>query len=411
MTATRRWLIERALKVYRSFGYLPIETPALERAEILRGKYGEEGDKLRYQFEDNGGREVGLRYDLTVPFARFIARFLASGEIRLPFRRSQAQPVYRAESPQAGRFREFWQCDYDLAGADSIEADAEALIVAVELAKELGFNYIVKINSRPLLEAILDSLGIADQNRVPIFLALDKKEKLSMADWRQELEKAGVEKLALDRLIEAISISDLDKLTFNEAGEESKMRLLKTVALAKKSLDDPDRLQIDLSLVRGLSYYTGIVFEAIDQDETSLGSFLGGGRYDEVVGEFAGRRIPAVGASTGVDRAIEILAKKNILPEENEKADLAVLPLEGQEEMAFELAAKLRQTGASVVLAPQAAGVGEQLGFATRVAEWALIVGEQEVKSGQYQLKDLSKKQQKTVSLSEVEDLLRQRIS
>lgn len=391
-TAARRWLIERVLKTYRQFGYLPIETPTIEREEILRGQYGQEGEKLRYRFKDNGNREVGLRYDLTVPFARFVARSLASQQMRLPFRRSQVQPVFRAESPQAGRYREFTQCDYDIAGADTAEADSEALLVAASLARELGLNYQIKVSSRELLEAVLAKVGVPDSQSAPVLIALDKLEKIGPEAVKVDLIKLGLVKEVGNKLLDLIKSPEKLVSDLSTEGRGVWKRLDSILGLVKKVLPDSDRVVFDPSLARGLSYYTGIVFEAVDLDEPALGSFIGGGRYDDVIGLFANRKIPAVGASLGVDRTLEIMAKKGLLPKELDLTDVAVLPMVGQEKVAWELAQKWRQQGLTVSFCTQVASVSEMLGYAARTSRFAAVVGEKEVSNGEYKLKNLQTK-------------------
>jgi len=393
----RIWLINKALDVYRRFGYFPIETPALEREEILRGQYGEEGDTLRYKFEDNGKRLVGLRYDLTVPFSRFVARFLPTGDIKLPFRRSQVAPVWRAESPQAGRFREFYQCDFDIAGSDSPVADAEVFLIAATLLKEIGFDYVLCVNNRVLIDSILKGLGVPEDKTNGVLIALDKLEKIGIDSVIALLidEQIGLDKKTAKKLTDVVVGNKLDviKDLIDDPGLQAMENLTSSITMAQKALGDATRIRLDLSIVRGLAYYTGVVLETKVKGAESMGSVLSGGRFDNTIGTFLGKRIPAVGASLGIDRCVEVLRTLEMLPKNEGKVDLVVLPMGDCRDFAFELAGRLRGR-ISVVVFTEDAKPREMFGYASGMARFAMVVGSNEVESHTYKLKNLGTTEQ-----------------
>lgn len=404
--AARSWLIGQALEVYRQFGYFPIETPALERNEIFSGQYGEEGEKLRYRFEDHGKRQVGMRYDLTVPFARYIARFVPSGEVQLPFRRSQVAPVWRADSPQNGRYREFYQCDADLAGSSDPSADAEIVLMAHSLLGRLGCQFRVRVSHRGVADAFLRSLEIAPEAAKRVLIILDKMDKVDRSGIRgMLLEDAGLSAEQTDHLLDAVTNGaegQAPPLPLDEAGQKAWEELRAILVLAREAAGADAPIVTDLSVIRGLSYYTGLVVETTVAGAEQFGSILGGGRYDHAVGAFIGRDIPAVGVSLGVDRCLAALHSLNLVPEAGARADAAVLAFPECQEAGFALAARLRQAGASVVTYPGSGKLGEMLGFATRTACYAVIVGSEEVASGRYQVKELDTRQQSTQSEEEL---------
>lgn len=400
--AQRLWLIESSLGVYRRFGYFPIETPMIEREEILKGQYGEEGDSLRYRFKDNGGRAVGLRYDLTVPFARFVAAKLPKSEIRLPYRRSQVGPVFRGESASGaqGRYREFYQSDFDIAGSKSPSADAEVVVVAEAVLQELGIrDFTIRINSRTLLDGILRSCGVKDG---PMYcqaalVALDKLEKFGRAAVADELtSKVGVEDP--DRLLAIVEspfcADDLAiHLGDDQQGQAGLANLVEIARLAEVGLTEPRRLKIDLSLARGLAYYTGFVIETVVTGAEHYGSVLSGGRYDSTIGVFMRSEIPAVGASLGVDRCLDVLNALSLLPDQAGLADVAVVAKASYAMKAFTLASNLRSSGLSTVLLPDEMKIGRMLEYAEGVARWAIILDERSIEENKLILKRLADRQ------------------
>ena len=284
----RNYVIETLKRVFESYGFEPLETPSLEYEDILLGKYGEEGDKLMYRFEDNGGRRVALRYDQTVPLARVIAQY--QNDLPLPFKRYQISNVWRAENTQKGRYREFLQCDADIIGTSSVIADAELLGLVIDIYKELKLDVIIKINDRANFES------------------LDKKY-VSVID---KLEKLG-ESTVLSEMIEK-GMSDADaRSTLKSLQDKPMTENLKQVLDVLESMGkDTSKVQYEPTLARGLDYYTGMIFETIAQN--SAGSICSGGRWDKMIGLFTGQNQPAVGFGLGFDRTVEVLEEQNLLP-------------------------------------------------------------------------------------------------
>ena len=282
----RQFVIDTLKKVFESYGFEPLETPALEYEEILMGKYGEEGDKLMYRFEDNGKRKVALRYDQTVPLARVVAQY--QNELSMPFKRYQIQNVWRADNTQKGRYREFLQCDADIVGSSSPLSDAETITVAAKSLKKLGFkNFKILINDRKLLSNIsTKSLTI-----------LDKLDKIGEENVRKELKEAGESENLIDQA-KAFKAS----VNLTEIKDQ----------VSKLGVSE-DLIEFKPTLVRGLNYYTGIIYE-IEIEGYSAGSVCGGGRYDNLIGTFAGRQIPAVGFAFGFDRLMEAMEELKLFP-------------------------------------------------------------------------------------------------
>ncbi len=305
-TRKRAYVIDKLKSVFESYGFEPLETPTLEYAVILTGKYGDEGDKLMYKFKDNGDRDVAMRYDQTVPLARVIAESVE--KLPLPFKRYQIQNVWRAENTQKGRFREFLQCDIDTVGTNSSNADAEIISCLNDSLKALGFkNYKILVNDRALFKNF-------DNKAVTI---IDKLKKIGEEGVRKELSDAG-----------------LDESILSQIQASQPTELLKEIL---KNLD----LVFEPTLARGLDYYTGLIIEA-EIEGYSGGSIAGGGRYDELIGIFSDKQIPAVGLAFGFDRLIEAMDELNLFPKTLYTSKVLVLNLPGMQEKAFETASKLR---------------------------------------------------------------------
>lgn len=413
--AQRAWLINLALDVYHSFGYNPIETPALERNEILLGQYGEEGEKLRYTLEEEGGekgnrevrRTIGLRYDLTVPLARFVAANLDKGVIRLPFRRSQVAPVWRKERAQAGRYREFYQADFDIVGSSDPSADAETVVIAYTLLERLKLNFRLRINHRGLLDGILRATGINSELFGSVMVILDKVDKVGQDGVTQMLSKnLNLSDDEIQRLLSLLD-SDPESPTFREQidadGQAAFDNLQTIIGLVRAAIKQLERVHINFWTVRGLSYYTGIVLETSIVDNERYGSVLSGGRYDGTIGVFLGRQVSAVGASLGVDRCLTLLADLKLLPTEQAKVDIAVLAFPECQAYGFALAARLREQGTSTIIYPGGSKkLGTMLSFAENAARYAAIIGTQEQKSGLLTIKDLAKREQTTMREEEI---------
>ena len=370
----REHLVGLVAKAFRRHGYSPIETPALEYAEILKGKGGEESDKLLYEFEDAGGRQVALRFDLTVPLARYVAEH--QGQLVFPFRRYHVGPVWRAERPQKGRFREFVQCDADLVGAVGPAADAEMLVVMDDAYQALGIgNVTLRFNDRRVLNGVLECIG-ATEMAVPALRALDKLDKQGPEAVAREMVEAGLSSDQATRLLDATqpgtddpdTLADLARTVRGSArGEEGVEALGQVRNLVLAAGVDPERLQVDPRIARGLDYYTGIVFEARFTRAPAFGSVGGGGRYDDLAGLYTKTALPGVGGSVGIDRLLAALEENEAGATPFASADILVAhPGLDRLENAFALAAGLRARGFSVEVYPEPKKHGAQMRYADR---------------------------------------------
>jgi histidyl-tRNA synthetase len=351
----RRRLLRIAEDVFASFGYDPIQTPALEHADVLKGKGGSESDKQMFEFDDQGGRRVALRFDLTVPLARFAAQHT---ELRPPLRLYQVGYVWRGERPQRGRYREFFQCDADIIGETGPSGDAEILTMfATALSRMDVGPYRLRVNDRRVLNGLLADLGLLDR-AVPVLRALDKIEKAGPDAVRAELAASGVDGGAADRVLGfAAARGDTDEETFAAVGEllgpageghAALDQLRRTVQLAAAAGAPPDALRVDPGIARGLDYYTGLVFETTLLAAPEIGSVCSGGRYDDLAGLFTRQRLPGVGGSIGLTRLLAALEGSGRLPEQARERPLAVVTLGGEDDLRVLLgiAARLRATGA-----------------------------------------------------------------
>ena len=310
----RQYVIEALKSVFESYGFEPLETPALEYEDILLGKYGEEGDKLMYRFEDNGQRRVALRYDQTVPLARVVAQY--ENELPLPFKRYQISNVWRAENTQKGRFREFLQCDIDIVGSTSPSCDAETIQIVISSLQKLGFkNFRILVNDRSLFGEISKDAVIA----------IDKLKKIGEEKVKEELSQKGIDPKVLDEIKRNEPTDSLEKMI---------------------NLVNDERVVFEPTLARGLDYYTGLIIE-VEIEGYSAGSVGGGGRYDNLIGMFAGKQIPAVGFAFGFDRLLEAMDELNLFPAEldGKTKVLVTIPSIELEKTSMEIAAKLRSSG------------------------------------------------------------------
>ena len=373
----REALIEKARGVFRSYGFLPIDTPALEYEEILTGKGGEESDKQLYRFEDSGGRKVALRFDLTVPLARFVAQH--SNELGMPFKRYHIATVWRGENTQRGRYREFMQCDFDTIGTESMVADVETILVIHDLLRAIGIErFTIRINDRKYLTASLQAAGFADRH-AEVLRVLDKRDKVGVDGVVAELQGLGFEPGRVRELLARLD-ADVDA--------SSGARLLEVRAAVLAAGVDARRIRVDPSIARGLDYYTGIVFETRLDDQPEIGSVCSGGRYDDLAQLYTKERLPGVGASLGLDRLLAAIEAKA-----SSSTARLFLPFFDATRLAdyLRLAAELRASGVGVELYPEAKKLGAQLKYADRRGfKFALVLGEDEWKSGTSQLKDLA---------------------
>ena len=411
----RQEVMNRIRRVFESHGFEPLDTPVLEYMEILTGKAGE-NEKLMYHFRDAGEREIGLRYDLTVPLARFVA--MHQNDIALPFKRYHIAPVWRAEKPQRGRTREFWQCDADIVGVNSTLADAEVLSTFVDAYHAIGLDRVViSINHRKLLEALALMAGVPEGDAVGVFRVIDKLDKIGADKVRTELLGMNASEEAADTILRIITTQgtneELLDLADAELGGIEQGRLavdeLRSLLGHLRSLGVPTaNYRIDLALARGIDYYTGPVWEA-QVDEPKLGSLGGGGRYDGLVGTFLGRDVPATGISLGIERVIEVIQEFDLLPSAKSTAQVALVYVEETFHEAGIIARELRDAGFNIDQSLTTnKGIGPQLKYADRRGiPYALIPGTEELANGQVSLKNLSTGDQITIDRSALTSTLR----
>lgn len=398
--AAREHVVEVARRVCRSFGFAPIETPALEYSEILLGKGGDESDKQLYRFIDQGDRDVALRFDLTVPLARFAAQHV--GELGTPFKRYHVGPVWRGENTQRGRYREFVQFDFDTIGTEGIVADVETLVVVHELFAALGFDrFTIHLNNRHVLNGVLERIGLSDRSEA-ILRSLDKLAKIGADGVTAELT-AGVglstaaagEVLALTTLTGGNSgiLAGLRELVGDrEVGRTGVDQLEQTLDGVLAAGVDESRIRIDVSIARGLAYYTGTVFETTLGDVPDIGSVCSGGRYDDLASLYTKQRLPGIGGSLGVDRLLVAMDELGLIDGGGAAADVFVVFFAaGRRNDYIALANGLRRSGIDAELFPEARKLKAQLKYADRRGHrLAVIVGEDEWEDGVAQVKRLA---------------------
>ena len=413
------------------YGFQQIETPAVENLSTLMGKYGEEGDKLLFKILNSGDylkdapddllaahdslhlttkiSEKGLRYDLTVPFARYVVQH--RNELQMPFRRYQVQPVWRADRPQKGRYREFYQCDADLVGSDSLLNEVELVMMIDEVFKRFNINVAIKLNNRKILSGIAEVIGAADKI-VDITVAIDKLDKIGIDNVNSELREKGLSDqaivtlqplLSLDGTNESRMSSLAEMLSSSETGmkgiEEMRYVLDHVTALGTRA-----RVEFDASLARGLNYYTGTIFETKALDVT-IGSILGGGRYDNLTGIFGMPGLSGVGISFGADRIYDVLYALDLYPVDTIATAQVMFTNFGEQESAASLKyiMALRQSGISAELYPDSAKMKKQMGYANdRHIPFVAIVGADEFQNGTIALKDMNSGEQKTLTLEQM---------
>lgn len=381
----RQFVINTIKSVFESFGFEPLETPALEYEEILLGKYGDEGDKLMYRFEDNGRRKVALRYDQTVPLARVVAKY--QNDLPMPFKRYQIQNVWRAENTQRGRFREFLQMDADIVGSDSPLSDAEIIAITIRSLEILGFkNFKILINDRSVFRDIPNEV-------IP---ALDKLKKIGEENVIKEMISKGISEEKSKDILEEIKTREKTEIINNCS------QILNNIGI------DGNILKFEPTLARGLSYYTGLIFEA-EIEGYDAGSVAGGGRYDNLIGLFAGRQISAVGFSFGFDRLIEAMELFNLFPKDlsNIKALVTIFSKELQEK-SLEVYKKLRDENINCeIYLDENTSLEKQLKYADRKSiPYSIIIGSKEVEENKVIVKNMRTGEQKTIGTDEIEELI-----
>jgi histidyl-tRNA synthetase len=408
LMAPRQAMIRAIEATFEAHGFAPLQTPALEYLEVLAGKYGDEGDKLLYRFQDRGERHVALRYDLTVPLARVVAQH--RGVLQMPFRRYQIAPVWRADRPQRGRFREFYQCDADIAGVDSAMADAEVLSTGLGVLRALGVEGArLHLNHRDVLFGLLEAEGVTDHAlQVACIRAIDKLDKESPAKVRAEmLATTGHGEATVDAVLQ-VFLAGHDVGTLRaRAGErlaaacariEQVLALVEAAGFGGKIVFDP-------TIARGLDYYTGIVYETrlTDPKVAGVGAVMSGGRYDGLIGLFCGQTIPAVGISLGLDRLLAALQELGLVAGHAAAQVYATVFAPEQGGAMLEHAARLRAAGLSVELDLAGGKLGKQLERASkRGARVALVAGPDEVAAGAVTVKDLRAGQQQQVTAADL---------
>ncbi|MBQ0075517.1 MAG: histidine--tRNA ligase [Bacteroidales bacterium] len=417
--ARRNYIFDTIRSVFKLYGYQQIETPAMELMSTLMGKYGEEGDKLLFRIQNSGEKaneapEKGLRYDLTVPFARFIVQH--KDELQFPFRRFQIQPVWRADRPQKGRYREFYQCDVDVIGSESLLSEVELIQIVEEVYRRFGMRVRLHLNNRKILAGIAEVIGAPDK-MMDITVAIDKLDKIGLEKVNEELKERGLSDEVVDRLqpILALTGSNEDKLQqmgqllvsseTGRLGVEETQKILSMV----KDLQVALPVELDLTLARGLNYYTGAIFEVKALD-VQMGSITGGGRYDNLTGIFGLPGVSGVGISFGADRIYDCLCELNLYPNSMLEQTQVLFAAFGEEEIRYSeaKARTLRQHNIRVEVYPEPAKMKKQMGYAdAKQIPWVAIVGGDEMANGTMMLKNMLTGEQKQVTLEELEEMIR----
>jgi len=405
----RERLIETARRVYRGYGFSPIDTPALEYLEVLSGKGGDETDKQLYKFCDRDKRWVGLRFDLTVPLARFVAQHF--GELAFPFKRYHIAAVWRGENTQRGRYREFMQCDFDTIGTRSPAADVETALVIHDLLRAIGFEaFKIRVNNRMVLTGLLELLGLADR-ATPVLRALDKLAKIGPAKVAEEMkatagadesQAASVLKLAVLTGTNDEILRELESLLAGSETGRSGVARLRDVLAAVTAAGVPEcRLQLDVSIARGLDYYTGIIYETYLDALPAIGSVCSGGRYDNLAKLFTDQELPGIGASLGLDRLLAAMEELGMVEKVSTPAPVFIPYFDAARLHDYlRLAAAIRSAGIGVELYPEPKKLGQQLKYADRRGfRVALVAGSNEFESNTCQVKDLAGGGQENVPL------------
>lgn len=434
--AKRNYIFDTIREVYALYGFQQIETPAMETLQTLMGKYGEEGDKLLFKVLNSGDYlnkvsdeelcerntlklaarlcEKGLRYDLTVPFARYVV--MHRDELQLPFKRYQIQPVWRADRPQKGRYREFFQCDADVVGSDSLMNEVELMQIVDTVFTRFGVRVLIKINNRKILTGIAEVIGEADKI-VDITVAIDKLDKIGIDNVNQELREDGISEEAIEKLQPIINLtgSNAEKLQVIAEVLATSETGLKGVEETRYILDTLEKvglnneIELDLTLARGLNYYTGAIFEVKALD-TPMGSITGGGRYDNLTGIFGMPGISGVGISFGADRIFDVLNTLDLYPKEAVCSTQLLFVNFGEKETEYSLpvVAKARQNGIRTEIYPDSAKMKKQMSYANaKGISFVAIAGENEIAEGKFTLKNMITGEQTLVTPDELVETLK----
>ena len=429
----RTYIFDTIKSVFRTYGFLPLETPAMENLSTLLGKYGDEGDKLLFKILNSGDFlsgvapetlqdadanrnalsvkmcEKGLRYDLTVPFARYVVQH--QNEISFPFRRYQIQPVWRADRPQKGRYREFFQCDVDIIGSRSLLNEVELIEIVAAVFKKLGIRIALKMNNRKILYGIAETIGHADK-MTDITVAIDKLEKIGIEAVNEELLSKGISEQAVAALQPILSLNGTNREKLRQlraviGGSETGIAgidEMETIFGYVEALGTELDIELDLSLARGLNYYTGAIFEVKAKD-FAIGSICGGGRYDDLTGIFGMPGMSGVGISFGADRIYDVMTGLDLFPDDTKGTTRALmLNFGGEEErVSLRLAKNLREAGIACEVYPESAKMKKQMEYANRRAvPWVVIVGSDELASGRATVKNMATGEQQAVAFDEL---------
>ena len=432
----RNYIFDTIKSVFKLYGYQPLETPAMENLSTLMGKYGEEGDKLLFKILNSGDflaqvpenellernsirltnkiSEKGLRYDLTVPFARFVVQH--QSELTFPFKRYQIQPVWRADRPQKGRYREFYQCDVDVVGSDSLLHEVELIQMVDEVYRRLHINVRLLINNRKILAGIAETIGHPDK-LTDITVAIDKMDKIGGDAVNAELREKAIDETAIEKLQPILNLqgSNNEKLErLQEILQNSPTGLkgieeLTTVFNYLEGLSIGTEVKLDLTLARGLSYYTGAIFEVKALD-VQIGSITGGGRYDDLTGIFGLKNMSGVGISFGADRIFDVMQQLNLFPEDN-KATTQILFVNfgaKEERYCLPLMQQLRAAGINTEIYPEPAKMKKQMGYADKKGiRFVALVGETEMQENKIALKNMATGEQQNITLAQAVEILK----
>ncbi len=441
MVVKRNYIFGVIRRTFEKFGYLPLETPAMEQLSVLTGKYGDEGDQLIFKILNSGDflsktrpediaegskhltrkiSEKALRYDLTVPFARFVV--MNRNEISFPFKRYQIQPVWRADRPQKGRYREFYQCDADVVGTNSLLCEAEIVQMINGVLTDLGLtDFTIKINHRGILAGIAEAIG-ENGREGDICVAIDKLDKIGKVGVRKELLERGITADAVNKLEPLYDLNGSNEEILNQLqvilgktaeGQRGLSDLhevwnylqgLQSKALSAENPSGAPRLQLDVTLARGLSYYTGCIFE-VKVNNVSMGSISGGGRYDNLTGMFGMPDVSGVGFSFGVDRIYDVLEELQLFPASNESGTQVLLVQfdKASEQYALPLLQQLRDAGISSELYPEAAKLKKQMSYADqKKIPYVVLIGSEEMAGGKLKLRNMQTGEQQDQSIEEI---------
>ncbi|MCX8490004.1 MAG: histidine--tRNA ligase [Cyclobacteriaceae bacterium] len=422
--AKRQFIFDNIRKVFQKYGFQPLETPTMENLSTLTGKYGEEGDQLLFKVLNSGDylkeidsskletrnsktltseiSEKGLRYDLTVPFARYVV--MNKGEITFPFKRYQIQPVWRADRPQKGRYREFYQCDADVVGTDSLICEAEIVLMIKEVFKSLGIkDFIIKINHRAILSGLAELIG--SEKESSLFVAIDKLDKIGEEKVKEELRLRGFEDKGIDAVFAILNFngSTQQKIDFlrsrfsnSEKGKKGIADFKEVLSLLQSYGVAEQSVEFDISLARGLSYYTGCIFE-VKINNVAIGSVSGGGRYDNLTGVFGLPDISGVGISFGVDRLYDAMEELLLFPKEAQATSKVMISHFDDATLRYSLriASQLRENGIATEVYPDVTKLKKQLDYANKKEiPFVIVIGSDEMESGVLTLKDMARGEQ-----------------